>query len=124
MKTILRTLIAATTIVAAGNAAADTQFSSIIAFGDSLSDNGNYYRLVDGLTPLIPQDGAPPLPYFFGRYSNGPVAVELLASNLELPLVDSAVGGALSGLANEDPRFPRAGVLGQVEDFIARHENS
>lgn len=109
-------------MITTASAVAETQFSSVIAFGDSLSDNGNYYRLVDKLTPLTPQDGSPPLPYFYGRYSNGPVAVELLAANLGVPLYDFAVGGAMSGLANEDPRFPRSGVLGQVQDFVVKSE--
>ena len=100
------------------SAFADQHFSSVIAFGDSLSDNGNYYRLVDRLTPLVPQDGSPPLPYFFGRFSNGPVAVELLAQQLGLPLDDHAVGGALSGAGNEDPRFPQSGLLSQVHALV------
>jgi phospholipase/lecithinase/hemolysin len=100
------------------NAFADQHFSSVIAFGDSLSDNGNYYRLVDRLTPLVPQDGSPPLPYFFGRFSNGPVAVELLAEQLGLPLDDHAVGGALSGAGNEDPRFPQSGLRSQVQAMV------
>jgi phospholipase/lecithinase/hemolysin len=118
----IKLLVAFATIIGTSSALADSRFSSVVAFGDSLSDNGNYYRLVDKLTPLTPQDGQPPLPYFFGRYSNGPVAVELLAANLKLPLHDFAVGGAMSGLTNEDPRFPRSGVLGQVQDFIASSE--
>lgn len=117
---ITKVLVAFVTMIGASSAVADPQFSSVIAFGDSLSDNGNYYRLVDKLTPLTPQDGAPPLPYFFGRFSNGPVAVELLAANLGIPLHDFAVGGALSGLPNEDPRFPGSGVLGQVQDLVAK----
>jgi outer membrane lipase/esterase len=40
-----------------------------VAFGDSLSDNGN----------LFAATGNPPLPYFSGRFSNGPTWVELLA---------------------------------------------
>lgn len=119
---ITKLLVAFATIITAVSAAADPQYSSVIAFGDSLSDNGNYYRLVNRLTPLTPQDGSPPLPYFYGRYSNGPVAVELLAANLGLPLHDFAVGGATSGLTNEDPRFPRSGVLGQVQDLVARSD--
>ena len=115
-------LVAFIAVFAASSAFADPQFSSVIAFGDSLSDNGNYYRLVNKLTPLTPQDGSPPLPYFYGRYSNGPVAVELLAANLGLTLHDFAVGGATSGLTNEDPRFPRSGVLGQVQDYVAVNE--
>ena len=115
-------LVAFIAVIATSSAFADPQFSSVIAFGDSLSDNGNYYRLVNKLTPLTPQDGSPPLPYFYGRYSNGPVAVELLAANLGVTLHDFAVGGATSGLANEDPRFPRSGVLGQVQDYVAANE--
>jgi cholinesterase len=68
---------------------------------------------------LVPQDGSPPLPYFFGRYSNAPVAVERLAEKLGVPLHDFAVGGALSGLTNEDPRLPQTGVLAQVQAFVA-----
>jgi len=119
---ITKLLVAFIAVIAASSASASPQYSSVIAFGDSLSDNGNYYRLVDKLTPLAPQDGSPPLPYFYGRYSNGPVAVELLAANLGLTLHDFAVGGATSGLTNEDPRFPRSGVLGQVEDYVAANE--
>lgn len=119
---ITKLLVAFVTMLSTVSATAETQFSSVIAFGDSLSDNGNYYRLVDKLTPHTPQDGSPPLPYFFGRYSNGPVAVELLASNLGIPLFDFAVGGAMSGLTNEDPRFPHSGVLGQVQDFVMKNE--
>ena len=100
------------------SAFADQHFSSVIAFGDSLSDNGNYYRLVDRLTPLIPHDGSPPPPYFFGRFSNGRVAVERLAHQLELSLDDHAVGGALSGAGNEDPRFPQSGLLSQVHALV------
>jgi outer membrane lipase/esterase len=40
-----------------------------VAFGDSLSDNGN----------LFAATGSPPPPYFSGRFSNGPTWVELLA---------------------------------------------
>ena len=119
---ITKLLVAFIAVIAASSASASPQYSSVIAFGDSLSDNGNYYRLVDKLTPLAPQDGSPPLPYFYGRYSNGPVAVELFAANLGLTLHDFAVGGATSGLTNEDPRFPRSGVLGQVEDYVATNE--
>jgi phospholipase/lecithinase/hemolysin len=121
MKYVSGIFLAAAMMFGAANTFARPGLSSVVVFGDSLSDNGNYYRLVDDLTAHVPQDGAPPLPYFFGRYSNGPVAVELLAQKLEVPLDDHAVGGALSGLGNEDPRFPQAGVLGQVQDYVTRH---
>ena len=65
-------------------------FSSVIVYGDSLSDNGNLYAL----------SGYPPAPYYQGRLSNGPVAVEQLAANLGVPLHDFAYIGATTGIGN------------------------
>lgn len=62
--------------------------TSVVAYGDSLSDNGNLFALV----------GMPGAPYFQGRLSNGPVAVEDLAASLGVPLVDFALAGATTGL--------------------------
>jgi outer membrane lipase/esterase len=58
-------------------------FSQIISFGDSLSDTGNVFVATGGVTP-----GAP---YVGGNFSNGPVWVEVLASQL--------------GVANPDPNL-------------------
>jgi phospholipase/lecithinase/hemolysin len=65
-------------------------FSSIVVYGDSLSDNGNLYSAI----------GYPPAPYYNGHFSNGPVAVEQLAGMLGSPLVDFAWGGATTGVGN------------------------
>ena len=66
-------------------------FTSVIAYGDSLSDNGNLYQVA----------GRPPSPpYFNGRFSNGPVAVEDLAAAVGAPLFDFAWGGATTGVGN------------------------
>jgi phospholipase/lecithinase/hemolysin len=59
-----------------------------VVYGDSLSDNGNLFGLV----------GLPGAPYFNGRLSNGPVAVEDLAGALGVPLVDFALAGATTGV--------------------------
>lgn len=75
-------------LAAAPFAVAD--ITSVVVYGDSLSDNGN----------LFAATGQPPLPYYNGRYSNGPVAVEQLASRLGVPLHDFAWGGATTGLGN------------------------
>lgn len=72
---------------------ADT-FTTVVVYGDSLSDNGNLYKLTGGLAPLSP-------PYFQGRFSNGPVAVEQLAAGYGANLVDFAYGGATTGIGNE-----------------------
>jgi len=65
-------------------------YTAVISYGDSLSDNGNFFAAA----------AYPPYPYWNGRFSNGPVAVEYLASSLHAPLHDYAWGGATTGLGN------------------------
>jgi phospholipase/lecithinase/hemolysin len=65
-------------------------FSSVVVYGDSLSDNGNFFAAT----------GQPGAPYYQGRRSNGPVAVEQLAAALGTPLVDFAWIGATTGIGN------------------------
>lgn len=70
--------------------------SDVVVFGDSLSDNGNVYAVSSALGMPTP----PSPPYFDGRFSNGPVAVEDFASYLGLPLKDYAYGGATTGVGD------------------------
>ena len=65
-------------------------YSAVIVYGDSLSDNGN----------LFAATGQPGSPYYDGRRSNGPVAVEQLATLLNAPLLDFAWVGATTGIGN------------------------
>ena len=65
-------------------------YSAVVVYGDSLSDNGNLYALT----------GIPGAPYYQGRRSDGPVAVEQLAAGLGAPLLDFAFIGATSGVGN------------------------
>jgi phospholipase/lecithinase/hemolysin len=76
----------------AGGAAMAGPFSGVAVFGDSLSDVGNVSQATPILFGLIPKT---PGPYYWnGRFSNGPVYAESLASGLSLPpLVHSASGG-------------------------------
>ncbi len=60
-------------------AQADTTFSRVYVFGDSLSDTGNLGTVVGGL----------PFPFDMNRISNGPVAVDVLADRLNLPITAS-----------------------------------
>lgn len=71
--------------------------SKIIVFGDSLSDSGNAY--IGSL-----HSRAPSPPYFFGRFSDGPVWAELFAAHFGLQATAAlrggsnyAVGGAKAG---------------------------
>ena len=101
-------------LVAMPALAAGSSIDAIVAFGDSLSDNGNLYRL-DGGT-------APPAPYWNGRYSNGPVAVENMASDLHLGLQDYAFGGAQTGMGNlGGAALNGTGVAGQIGMYAGAH---
>jgi len=51
-------------------------FNKMVVFGDSLSDNGNFYAQTEGSIPAAP--------YYQGRFSDGPVWVEVLAKELNL----------------------------------------
>ncbi len=64
------------------------EFSNIVAFGDSLSDNGNIYAL----SP----ESCPAQTYYQGRFSNGLVWVDYLAESdfLDATLINNAYGGA------------------------------
>ncbi len=68
-------------------------YTRIVAFGDSLTDNGNLYELNGQTYPPSP-------PYFEGRGTNGPVAVEYMSTALGVPLLDFAVYGATTGIGN------------------------
>lgn len=73
--------------------AAAQAFSNLIVFGDSLSDSGRLFAITGGTQPPSP-------PYFQGRFSNGPVWVELLAPKYGITYTGAtnfAVGGAESG---------------------------
>jgi phospholipase/lecithinase/hemolysin len=105
-------------------------YSAVVSFGDSLSDSGNLLAL----TGTVPQS-----PYVAGRFSNGPVAVEYLASSLNKPLDNRAFGGATTGLFNGPMDFDGnggftgelvqasgvyTGVKGQVQDYVSLHAGS
>jgi outer membrane lipase/esterase len=85
--TLLRHLLALA-IGTTAPAAFAGPYSDLIIFGDSLSDTGNVLSLTKVFTPATP---FPIFPGAEGRFSNGPVWVETLASGLGL---DSAAGAA------------------------------
>jgi phospholipase/lecithinase/hemolysin len=100
--------------------------SQVIAFGDSFSDNGVKQKLSTNAVAVgIPNAKVKPDPklYFQGRYSNGLVAVEILANRLNVKLTDYAVGGAMSGDQNYDSwldDYTATGVQAQIASF--RHD--
>lgn len=54
--------------------AATLPYNNIIFFGDSLTDNGNFYSKTLKYIPKSP-------PYYIGRFSNGPTWAELVATH-------------------------------------------
>lgn len=93
--------------------------SKIVVFGDSLSDNGNLYEYMQHRIPSSP-------PYFEGRFSNGPVWVEHLASsafpgNEADHLLDYAFGGAavVEGM-DDDALFT---LKREVDAYLIAHQN-
>lgn len=84
------TLAMAALLAAATPLASASSFSSIVVYGDSLSDNGNLFNAT----------GVPGAPYVNGEFSNGPVAVQQLATLMNTSLIDFAFGGATTGIGN------------------------
>lgn len=90
--------------------------NSLYIFGDSLSDVGNVFRATGGLSPASP-------PYFQGRYSNGRIWVEYLATKLTLTPeknTNFAYGGATTGNSQVNG-IP--GLLAQVVAFTNAHKS-
>jgi len=90
-------------------------YSSILAFGDSLSDNGVYGQYPDANSYTSSSDN-----YGFQRYSNGPVWVEYLAgpSHLNVPLLDLAYGGATTAYDNPAHNLSTTGLQWQVGLYL------
>ncbi len=59
--------------------------TSLVVFGDSLSDTGNRFVLEGGNFPVTP--------YFNGRFSNGPTYVDVLAGSFDVSSLNSLSGG-------------------------------
>lgn len=103
--------------------AAPTSIDQIYAFGDSLSDNGAGY----GVTQMLAAQGVdeaearPEKPYWHKRWSNGPVAVEAMAYELDVPLNNYAIGGAKTDKSNYEPWMDEGrdtGVAAQVDEYL------
>lgn len=91
-------------------------YSGMYVFGDSLSDDGNFFA----------DTGQPQEPYFQGRVSNGFVWVEYLAWGLRLrqrSVENYAYAGATTGRDNENdiPGFAEfPGLQDQIDEFTAK----
>lgn len=118
LHTSVRLALTAATLAAASSAQA---YSQIVAFGDSLSDNGNLHALMAKFGVDTPAS-----PYFEGRFSDGPVAVEVMAKQLGLALDDRAYGGATTGTGNKTatPILDATGMTSQVKQYLGEKSNA
>ncbi len=99
--------------------AANPHFTAIYVFGDSYCDVGN----------LFAASGFPGAPYYMGRFSDGPVFVEHIASAWGLPMTPSNLGGtdyAWGGafVTADQPLGPNAvipSVPHQVLAYLTQH---
>jgi outer membrane lipase/esterase len=107
MKT-LRVLLVS--LLAAATPPAVAAYDGLYVFGDSLSDDGNLFSMTGGLYP--------PAPYFDGRFSNGQVAVEYLASTLGIGLNNFAIAGARTGTPVGGGPDDGTGVRAQVDTYL------
>ena len=112
--------LALATSCVSGIAAAQNQYSSIVVFGDSLSDPGNI--------PKFFGINYPPPPYFENHFSNGPIYAEYLDGlfGIGTPLQDFAIGGAgtgsnnIGGLGgNPSIGLPNAGMNGEISYYLS-----
>ncbi|MEA5577214.1 SGNH/GDSL hydrolase family protein [Anabaena sp. UHCC 0451] len=94
-------------------------FDNLVIFGDSLSDQGNLYQ-ASGNT-------FPPLPYYQGRFSNGPIWVDYFVPKLKFndeSVKNFALGGATTGISNVLNGFTIPGLLTQIEQFKTFNTNT
>ena len=108
-------------LLLSGYAQASPSYSNVYIFGDSLSDTGNLAS-VDPSGPF-------PFPYYMNRVTNGPVAVDTLASHLgytaeaSLHLLPSAAVGNNYAVARANAFGEEVLDLGtQVHLFNLNHQ--
>lgn len=95
----------------------------IVAFGDSLSDNGNLFAFTSRahkvlpFVPIIPIDP----PYYKGRFSNGENWLDVLAKDTGMPLLDHAYGGAWAEPVWESAQVVPFDINDQVALYIVEN---
>lgn len=97
-------------------------FDQIVFFGDSLSDNGNLYKLFYKILPKSP-------PYYNGRFSNGPTWAEDVGTyyneNNKVRYKIYALGGATAAFHEPDGKsFAPITLSGEVDRYMKESSKS
>lgn len=111
-------------VAAVASPALAQRYSTIYAFGDSLSDAGNVY--------LATSRAQPAAPYFAGHYSNGLTWVENVSKDLSLGTLtpsliggnDFAFGGAVTGTSVSNVTLSVPTIGQQVSKYLSGHTPS
>jgi len=109
------TILALLAITSVTARAAQPAYDAIYVFGDSYCDVGNIYLITGGAEPLSP-------PYYMGRFSNGPIWVEHVASAMGLQMLPELEGGtdyAFGGAWATEPQMTAAGTIPDVPEQVA-----
>jgi phospholipase/lecithinase/hemolysin len=110
-------LVSVVALALAAPVMADAPYSAVVVFGDSTVDTGNLYLASEGAVA-----GPPYLP---GRFSNGPVWVEVLAARLGLGAPKPSLGGGTNyawggaGTGGGSSLFGTPNLGSQVGSFLA-----
>ena len=91
-----RALLGASALAAASIAAPASaqRVDEIVAFGDSLADDGNLFQIL----PVVPPQSAQTYPT--GRFTGGTKYIDTLSQLLDAPVRNFAIGGALTNNTN------------------------
>jgi outer membrane lipase/esterase len=108
----LKALACAAAVVAglaAAPAARSAAITNVYVFGDSLMDVGNVNLVTGGAQP--------PSFYFNGRWSNGPLAVDLFAAAFGVTLAPNLLGGTNYAWGGAQAQIVPGGVLDVPEQI-------
>jgi outer membrane lipase/esterase len=118
---------ALTAVALASVPAAASPYTSMVVFGDSLSDNGNNASLglIDPGQVVTGNAYVPSFTYASGTYSDGPVWASYAASSLGVPLLPSRLGGTdfAFGGATTGTAGPLPNLLQQASLYLGSTSN-
>ncbi len=92
----------------------DRKIDKMIVFGDSLSDTQNVFNATQWKLPSLAG-------WYMGRFSNGPVWAESLATALNVPMYNWAIGGAATDQYLVVPGLPQQ--VDSWREYVARAPN-
>ncbi|KAI8839868.1 hypothetical protein BC829DRAFT_436011 [Chytridium lagenaria] len=115
-------------------ASAGPGINTIVAFGDSLTDNGKSSLLCAATNFPFPGFAFPPSSYYKGRFTNGLTYIEVITKRRRVHLINEAVSGATTSDAIlqsylGDYSTPGAfilvpGIDTQIKQFVASNQSS